>query len=85
MMYSVKYKKIGSWFYKKLANIKGDGLMFRDAGIPYRFFIINDETRIEIPMNDMIFVFSKERFITIKTQMESQVGQKIPVNSELES
>lgn len=74
-MYSVKYRTSGQWFFRKIKNIKGDGLM-PDSG--NRFFILMDETRIEIPCASEI-VFNKDRFIFIKKEMEKESGVDIKV------
>ena len=80
MKYSVKYKKIGSIFWKTLKNIVGDGFVFTPNTPPdlnMRWFILEDESRIEISTPGMIFKFSKERYYVIKKTMEKEAGQKI--------
>ena len=79
-MYTVKYKKIGQVFWKTLKNIKGDGFLETNT---HRFFITEDEERIEIPTKDIMFIFDSKRFLDIKKNMEKEVGQAIPVNSKL--
>jgi len=77
MVYTVKYKlKNQSW--KKIKNVKGD-LIVQDLPNPTRVLILDDETRIEIPYNNTVFVFSKERFIAIKQSAERETGQKINI------
>jgi len=87
-MYSVKYKKVNSVFWKKIKNVKGDGFIEngfiagpdgRAIGTTknIRWFILNDETRIEIPSEDVVFKFSAERFIHIKQQMERETGRSL--------
>ena len=75
MKYTVWYKKTSAKSWQKLENVKGDGLI---DGLPYRMFILEDETRVEVPMNDVVFKFSPERFVNIKMQMEQEAGQNIP-------
>lgn len=41
-----------------------------------RWFILADETRVEIPSDNMIFRFSKERHYLIKDNMQKESGQK---------
>ena len=77
MTYTVFFRKTGSKDWQKLENVKGDG--FVDA-MPYRMFILADETRVEVPMDDVIFKFSPERFQILKKQMEREAGQAIPTN-----
>lgn len=71
MTYIVYYKK--GMFWHKLRNVKGDGIVEHNKS---RFFILDDETRIEIPI-DYIFKFSKERFLLIKQRMEEESGQSL--------
>lgn len=86
--YEVKYKKIGSFFWKKLKDVKGDGFVeeeFNPQGITklnkdLRFFIFDDETRLEVPTKDIIFKFSKERLFSIKERMENNTGTDIKIN-----
>ena len=80
LTYTVKYKKIGCLFFKKIKNVKGD-FIATDVPGGHRVLILENETRIEIPTNGMIFLFSNERFLMIKQQMEQEVGQKIPIKS----
>lgn len=77
--YTVKIKKIGGLFSKTVSKVKGDFIAQDVAGNP-RVLILEDETRLEIPTQNMIFEFSKERFILIKQRMEQEAGQALPVN-----
>lgn len=74
MNYKVKYKSKNAFFWKVLKNVKGDGVM-SDSNYPMRYFILADESRIEIPMVDMIFEFSKERHYLIKENMNKEMGK----------
>jgi hypothetical protein len=89
----VRYKRVGSLFWKTPKSVKADGIYLNkeeryDANgnlierkeymTSFRWFILEDETRIEICMEGMEFRFSPERFIAIKKSMEAQVGQAIP-------
>lgn len=87
MSYTVKYRIKGSWFWRTLKSVKGDGYVIDTAGgmqtpMFVRWFILEDETRIEIPINSE-FKFSNQRFLAIKQKIEAEVGQSIPVNSKL--
>ncbi len=89
MNYTVKYKKIGSFFWRTIKNVKGDG--FIENGYQFigmdkppvgttkniRWFILDDESRLEIPADNTIFVFSKDRYFSIKKNMEQQTGKNI--------
>ncbi len=80
MNYSCKYKHRNEWFWKKIKNIKGDGIM-KDSQYPTRFFILDNEERIEIPIPENTFHFSMERFLVIKQSMENEVGQDIKLKN----
>jgi hypothetical protein len=78
-MYSVKYRKHGAIFWHKLRNVKGD-LTLAKEGLAVRVFILEDETRIEIPALTSEIIFSKERHATILKKLESEAGQKLAIN-----
>jgi hypothetical protein len=75
IIYTVYYKK--RFFWHKIKKVKGDGLLENGQA---RFFILEDETRIEIPCQNTIFKFSKERFYGIKERLSQETGQDIKVN-----
>lgn len=75
MVYTAYYKKITEIFWKKLKNVKGDGILQESNS---RFFILSDETRIEICTQGMMFKFDSNRFMSIKKNMELQAGMPIP-------
>ena len=81
MVYTVYYKKVNSLFWKSLKRVKGDGMMdeasLNKTTNNCRWFILEDETRIEIPVSEVMFKFSKERFMMIKQEMSKESGQKI--------
>lgn len=79
LTYTVKYKKVGGLFFKKIKKVKGDFVANDVPGNP-RVLILEDESRIEIPTGGLIFVFSNERFLLIKQRMETEAGQAIPIN-----
>lgn len=79
MKYSVRYRLFGKWFWKTIKNVKGD-LVATDIPTPTRVFLLEDETRIEIPLGGTEFRFSKERFLVIKKNMEKEAGQTIVTN-----
>ena len=76
--YSVKYRKVGSLFSRKIKKVKGDFIANDVEGKP-RVLIIEDETRIELPTVDMIYEFSFERFLVIKQRMDEEAGQSVPI------
>ncbi len=73
-MYTVTYKRSGSLFSTKLKRVKGDGIVETNLS---RYFILEDESRIEIPINNYIFKFSSGRFVDIKKNIEQEIGQPI--------
>ena len=75
--YTVSYKKTKNLFFKKISKVKGDGILENGISI---YFILENETRIEIPCQDTIFKFSKERFYVIKDRMSQEAGQEIKIN-----
>lgn len=77
MKYEVKYKLKNEWFWKKIKNVTGDLLSEKSN---QRVFILEDETRIEIPIAEALFIFSRDRFLSIKKSMEKEAGQTIPLN-----
>lgn len=74
-MYSVKYKVRGSLFWKRLHKVIGDGYVDNRS---IRFFHLEDLSRVEVPTDGTIFVFSKERHLSIKQKMEKESGTYIP-------
>ena len=74
MTYTVKYKLSNQWFWRTIKRAKGDGILEHNLS---RFIILEDESRIEIPVTAQ-FKFCSKRFLSIKKQMESEAGQTIP-------
>jgi len=74
--YTVKYKKFGRW--KKLKKVKGDGILENNL---VRWFMLEDETRLEIPINYK-FKFSKERWYSIQERMSNEAGQDVKINKQ---
>ena len=79
LTYTVKYKKVNGLFFKKIKKVKGDFIANDLPGNP-KVLILEDESRIEIPTDGLMFIFSNERFLLIKQRVESEAGQAIPVN-----
>jgi len=63
--YTVKYRKINSFFWTTVKNVKGDFVAQDLTGTP-RVLILEDDSRIEIPVDSMMFKFSKERAILLE-------------------
>lgn len=69
--YQVKYRQPGQWFWRKVKNVKGDGVESS-----FRFFHLDDDTLIYISCNsEVIFPPERQRIITDK--MSREVGQPI--------
>ena len=84
MLYTVKYKTKGSFFWKTIRKVKGDLTgTAADGLVGVRILILEDERRIEIPIESTVFQFSSERFLLIRQNMEREAGQKVPVNTNL--
>ena len=78
MKYTVQYKLKGSWFWKTIKTVKGD-FIATDLGVPMRVLILEDETRLEIPIEGTQFQFCPHRFLAVKQKMESETGQVLPL------
>lgn len=76
MNYTVRYKKPNQWFFRKIKKVKGDGII---EGSAARYFILEDDSRIEMPCS-CHFVFPVERFSMIKNRMENEARTPIVVN-----
>ncbi|MFI5151663.1 MAG: hypothetical protein ACHQRM_18200, partial [Bacteroidia bacterium] len=74
----VKYRKVNSLITHKIKDVKGDGFCEPNTS---RFFILEDETRIEIPVADCMFTFGKERWHMIKDRMDQEAGQAVRIQS----
>lgn len=74
MIYEVKFKKIYWPFWSTLKRVKGDGFVDNKE---IRFFLLEDESRIEVHCKDMIFKFNEKRFYSIKKKMEIEAGQPL--------
>ncbi len=74
--YTVKYKKPGWLFWLKIKNLKGDGILFggpNNQTISSRYFILHDDSRIEMPIN-LMFKFDSSRCKMIDNQIRKETG-----------
>ena len=78
MTYTVKYRHVNGFVWKTLRHVKGD-LIPTDLK-DVRVFILEDESRVEIPTIGIEFRFCPRRFLSIKQTMEKEAGQSIPIN-----
>jgi len=60
-MYTVKYKRRGQWFWRRIKNVIEDGTAKDVSSVPYRFIFTKDKVLIELPVHDTAFMFSPER------------------------
>jgi hypothetical protein len=85
MLYTVYYKRPLWPFWKKIKNVKGDNILFRDSiqdphALPIRVITCRDETRYELPLNSLIIKFGKDRSYQILEKMKKESGQSIQAN-----
>lgn len=76
-LYTVKYKKPGWFFWRKIKNVKGDGILFggpNNQAVPSRYFILSDDSRIEMPTG-MIFKFDPYRCRVIEANIRREAGK----------
>ena len=66
MIYTVKYRKKGQWFWRVLKKVKGDMVGTDLPGQP-RIFFFEDESRLEIPSDGTEFLFDHRRYLLIKS------------------
>lgn len=78
ILYIVKYKLPGQLFYNKIKKVKGDGIVEHGQS---RYFILEDETRVEIPVTAE-FIFSKERYSLILERGNREAGQNLQINKK---
>ena len=76
MTYVVKYKKPEWWLWRKLKNVKGDGILFGQGGqaVPSRYFILSDDSSIELPMT-MMFSFDSYRCRLVEESIRQEAGR----------
>lgn len=77
--YTVKYKKPEWVFWRTLKGIKGDGILYQQHGditrpVPVRYFILSDDSRIEIPMT-LMFKFDSYRCRKIEEDIRKEAGR----------
>lgn len=75
MTYTVRYRRPGQWFWRRLKGVKGDGILFGQGGgvAPMRYFILADDSRIELPMS-MMFLFDSGRCRMIEEEIRREAG-----------
>jgi len=78
MTYTVKYRKLGSWFWHKVKQVYGDTFIETDKGVilAMRVLFLEDKSRMEIPMFQHVFKYSKERFYDMKKDVDAEIAGK---------
>jgi hypothetical protein len=76
ILYTVKYRLPGQWFWRKIKNVKGDSSIpeLTNTNHPYRIILKADGGRFEIPWTAE-FVFSKEREASIAASIRREAGR----------
>jgi hypothetical protein len=69
--YTVKYRQPGQIFWRKIKNVKGDGIEER-----LRYFTTDDDSICYISLNAEV-IFPPERQTIIAHQMSKRIGQPI--------
>lgn len=79
-MYEVRYQKSGDRKWTVLPNVIGDGVVYDDRKggtgqpLPVRYFILDDKSRIELPMNSVEIRFSPARMMETIEKAEAETG-----------
>lgn len=69
--YLVKYRQPGQFFWRKVKNVKGDGVESQ-----FRFFHTEDDAIIYISIHAEV-VFPSERQEVITRKMSKEIGQPV--------
>lgn len=83
--YTVKYKLIGDLFWQTVHNVIGDDTSYRinhggqqerpgEDTLPVRILFLKDNSRIELPINNCVIKFPKERHMMIKENIDKGKG-----------
>ena len=76
ILYTVKYRELGTKKWTEIKNVKGDGILENNI---VRWFITEDETRYEISLNNIEIIFSKERYLGIIERMNNESNNQINI------
>jgi len=77
--WTVYYKKFGRFFWKKIENVTADGII---SGTQTRYFMLNNDEVIEVPMQGIVFRFSSSRALAVakdekaRKEQEAEEGAK---------
>lgn len=78
IVYTVRYRPQGSWFWRRLKGVIGDGVGLTKDGnnLGSRWFSHADGRRSEVPIT-ALFEFSKEREDVIRNDMRKEGAANI--------
>lgn len=71
--YTVYYKKVGRFIWKRLSDVIEDGIVPTTQS---RFFITSHSERFEIPLPGIMLRFSKERTFVIEESIRIRQEQE---------
>lgn len=78
MTYTVKYRKLGSFFWKTVKKVTADMVGNpQEFAASVRILILEDDTRLEIPADKTEFKYSPARHKIILKNLEQSSGQKL--------
>lgn len=78
--YTVSYKKVNSLIWKRLKGVVEDGII---PDTQTRFFINSFNERFEIPLQGIMFKFSKERAFAIEEdRKEKRIQEELKAAEE---
>ncbi len=78
MTYTVKYRKTGAFFWRTIKNVKGDSVGNpQEFAAAVRILILEDDSRVELPLEKFEFKYCPKRHKLIVQNMEAQSGQKL--------
>ena len=69
--YVVKYRQPGQWFWRKVKNVKGDGV----EGM-FRYFHMENDSIVYVSCDSEV-VFPPERQAIITHKMSCEIGQPV--------
>lgn len=69
--YNVKYRQPGQWLWRKLKDVRGDGV--EDS---FRYFLQQDDTLTYVSL-DAEVKFGQERAQVIARKMSKEIGQPV--------
>ncbi len=81
VLYTVKYKLKGQWFWRTLKRIKGDAVN-PFIGPKHVMLIHENDSSTLLPIEGTLFKFSNERHMLLLKRAENDAGQKLPTRDQ---